>query len=291
MALELNVSFALRLHAFGLRRLMDPSWSGGELYDRLKAYMRRKSYAEPKDVLYKTLEQGVLWLLGCWLFDEFTSDEYLLEEVSGEARVWHAEDLVEMLSSSGTPPEVLAEIQGLLEAVSRCYDEDEPAYWELIDDEEELVEPLIGAYRTVRESSEEVFALAQAAYASKYADRVFHDRELCAYISELMLAIGIDGGIDEGPPVAWVDREYWPVWAKRALLARERGKCANCGADLTQELDGDPQIDHIVALARGGTNDLVNLQYYCADCNRRKSANEEPVRSSIPPYISRRLGG
>ena len=290
MSFEINVPFALRLHAFGLRRLMDPAWSGGELYDRLKAYMRRKSHAEPKDLLYKTLDQGVLWLLGCWLFDEFASDEYLREGVSGEARVWHAEDLVEMLSSSGTPREVLAEIQGLLEVVDNCYEEDESAYWGLIVDEEQFVEPLVGVYKAVHESSEDILAAARAAYASNYADRVFHDRELCAYISELTLAIGIDGGIDDGPPVAWVDREYWPAWAKRALMARERGKCAWCGVDFTQELDGDPQIDHIVALARGGTNDLVNLQYYCADCNRRKSANEEPVKSSIPPYISRRLG-
>lgn len=34
-----------------------------------------------------------------------------------------------------------------------------------------------------------------------------------------------------------------------------------------------PTIDHIVALANGGTNDASNLRVVCNSCNARKSDN------------------
>ena len=53
------------------------------------------------------------------------------------------------------------------------------------------------------------------------------------------------------------------------------------------ELNADPHIDHIVPLARGGTNDLVNLQLLCAECNQKKYTNDIDVDSSIPEYVRR----
>ena len=33
------------------------------------------------------------------------------------------------------------------------------------------------------------------------------------------------------------------------------------------------EIDHVVPLARGGSNRLENLQLLCRDCNRRKDVD------------------
>ena len=33
------------------------------------------------------------------------------------------------------------------------------------------------------------------------------------------------------------------------------------------------EIDHVVPLARGGSNRLENLQLLCQDCNRRKGVD------------------
>lgn len=61
-------------------------------------------------------------------------------------------------------------------------------------------------------------------------------------------------------------------WAARGrrlrplVIARDGARCNECGA--TDSLE----IDHIVALARGGTNDIDNLQVLCKPCNRSKGA-------------------
>ena len=48
---------------------------------------------------------------------------------------------------------------------------------------------------------------------------------------------------------------------------RSRAKCEQCGTDTAPM-----EIDHIIPLSRGGTNDEANLQLLCRPCNRRKAA-------------------
>jgi 5-methylcytosine-specific restriction endonuclease McrA len=52
------------------------------------------------------------------------------------------------------------------------------------------------------------------------------------------------------------------------ILERDNYTCQNCGAT-----DPPLEIDHIVAIARGGTNDLSNLRTLCRSCNRQKGPN------------------
>jgi len=56
-----------------------------------------------------------------------------------------------------------------------------------------------------------------------------------------------------------------------ALHKLQRGFCAACKVKLQAF-----HVDHIVALARGGTNDRLNLQLLCPPCNLRKGA-KHPV--------------
>jgi 5-methylcytosine-specific restriction endonuclease McrA len=59
----------------------------------------------------------------------------------------------------------------------------------------------------------------------------------------------------------------------------QHGKCAYCH----KTLNGREQIDHIVAIANGGSNGRKNLQILCPECNVRKS-NRDPL------VFSRMLG-
>ncbi|MBK7922175.1 MAG: HNH endonuclease [Gemmatimonadetes bacterium] len=72
------------------------------------------------------------------------------------------------------------------------------------------------------------------------------------------------------------------------LHSRDRGKCSLCQKDLDHELQSDPHIDHLVPLARGGCNDIVNLQQLCSQCNLAKGPLEVECLSSVPGYIRRR---
>lgn len=57
------------------------------------------------------------------------------------------------------------------------------------------------------------------------------------------------------------------------LLAAQKCRCANCLVSIRDGYD----IDHVVPLARGGSNDIRNIQLLCGLCNRRKAAKDPIV--------------
>lgn len=54
----------------------------------------------------------------------------------------------------------------------------------------------------------------------------------------------------------------------KALFLRQRGLCAVCRCDITDKYDRD----HIVPLARGGDNTILNIQLLCPSCNGQKGS-------------------
>lgn len=57
------------------------------------------------------------------------------------------------------------------------------------------------------------------------------------------------------------------------LFKKQRGKCAGCRVSIA----GGYHRDHIVALAKGGTNDIGNIQLLCGPCNHDKNAKDPIV--------------
>jgi 5-methylcytosine-specific restriction enzyme A len=55
-----------------------------------------------------------------------------------------------------------------------------------------------------------------------------------------------------------------PQSARTYVLQRDRHQCRQCGTSTSLE------VDHIIPLAVGGSNDLSNLQVLCGPCNRQK---------------------
>ena len=56
-------------------------------------------------------------------------------------------------------------------------------------------------------------------------------------------------------------------WLK--LMLEHGGRCAYCGGS------GPLQVDHRIALSRGGTHDITNILPACRSCNTRKGAMSE----------------
>lgn len=102
---------------------------------------------------------------------------------------------------------------------------------------------------------------ARQAFELMFADRMLM-RAFSTKVSKIILSENLK-----------IERCSFPKWLKDALFNREKGRCTLCGSDLTQLLavDNAPQIDHIVPISIGGTNDPTNLQLICAACNRKKS--------------------
>jgi hypothetical protein len=60
-------------------------------------------------------------------------------------------------------------------------------------------------------------------------------------------------------------REPIPSAVRRAVWQRDNGRCAQCGSRERLE------FDHIVPIARGGSNTERNIELLCESCNRQKS--------------------
>lgn len=78
----------------------------------------------------------------------------------------------------------------------------------------------------------------------------------------------------------------WNTWVKNAIRHRDKDECIFCGKDLTaiKNNSKQPEIDHIVSLNEGGSNDITNLQYTCNECNNQKSDSTKTSKIYIPYY-------
>lgn len=64
-----------------------------------------------------------------------------------------------------------------------------------------------------------------------------------------------------------------PLEVRKYVFERDRYQCKSCGKT---NLETNLNIDHIVALARGGQNDISNLQTLCDTCNQQKKHHFDP---------------
>ncbi len=63
-------------------------------------------------------------------------------------------------------------------------------------------------------------------------------------------------------------RKFLSFKIRKAILERDNYKCIICG---TTNRNSKLEIDHIIPIIRGGTNDFDNLCTLCIECNRGKS--------------------
>jgi len=80
-----------------------------------------------------------------------------------------------------------------------------------------------------------------------------------------LLTPGIRGW-PEAPERPGQKRRKMSLRRAMRIFERDGYSCKRCGSQT------DLQVDHIVALANGGTEDDGNLQTLCGPCNRRKGA-------------------
>ena len=92
---------------------------------------------------------------------------------------------------------------------------------------------------------------------------------------------GHRGGRRLGPA-----RERAPESVRSDLFAVQRGICPGCGLYLPHYLRFE--VDHIVALAEGGTPEQRNLQLLCGYCNRVKGTKG---KGRVPAEAGRAAGG
>lgn len=68
-----------------------------------------------------------------------------------------------------------------------------------------------------------------------------------------------------------VGRQPIPRKLRHEVFQRDGYRCRECGAT---NKESRLHVDHIKPVAKGGTNDLSNLQTLCEECNRAKYTDE-----------------
>ncbi len=81
-----------------------------------------------------------------------------------------------------------------------------------------------------------------------------------------------------GSPLGKPTYELVPLQPKVrfAVLNRDGFSCRYCGRSAP---DVDLHVDHVIPVARGGTNDLDNLVTACADCNLGKGVTVPDIEA------------
>lgn len=259
------------------------------LFDRVKRHARHRQ--EPY-LLHDFYSNGLLFHIGLWLYDEYVNLDHRFEVQDCEDLSWYLADLVEFLIEGGVSEKEkwLGRTRKVTNYFESLYDldlESEANYYKKLGSARDLLHQL---HNKITKSNEVAIAKMAPIYAANYADRVFHDRQLCAFISKLIVTIGFDGThADDDRPRQWVVRKSPPQWVRKSIYSRDRGACAICSKNMSVELEANDHIDHIVPLSQGGFNDLVNLQLLCQTCNLKKQGREKDVTNSVPPYITRRI--
>ena len=103
-------------------------------------------------------------------------------------------------------------------------------------------------------------------------------------IGVLSLLVKLSGASSYQPPPGVASttgvptpRTPIPAWMKREVRLRAHNKCQMCGVG-AEERGVIMHIDHIVPLAKGGKNELDNLQLLCGKCNLKKGAKDTEYR-------------
>jgi hypothetical protein len=72
------------------------------------------------------------------------------------------------------------------------------------------------------------------------------------------------------------------------VIERDRHRCVLCGRSPAMELGVELEVDHIVPVCRGGTNEESNLRTLCRECNRGKAGRMDIGDGAGPEHRSRR---
>lgn len=88
----------------------------------------------------------------------------------------------------------------------------------------------------------------------------------------------------EQKPRTASSRRPFSVQGRFDILMRDGFRCRYCGRCAP---DVELEIDHIIAVANGGTNDPSNLAVACSDCNAGKGRKRLPEVDRLPVRLPR----
>lgn len=126
----------------------------------------------------------------------------------------------------------------------------------------------------------------------KMADEVFHilfpNRNFLLEFNKLLYNTLNDVNIPKNrlTKKGTIKRINIPIWVRKAVFHRDKGRCVYCNTDLTNIYNTliNSNYDHMVPLDLMGVNDPCNIQLTCERCNKRKSNKEGSTGNRYIPW-------
>ena len=121
------------------------------------------------------------------------------------------------------------------------------------------------------------------------------DRALTVLVEQLETARCAAARRPRARPRATTTRRHVPASVRRAVWARDAGRCAFVGADGRCRETGWLELHHVVPFARGGPTMVENLELRCRAHNAYEAEREfgarVPVHSGRAPRATATLSG
>ena len=138
------------------------------------------------------------------------------------------------------------------------------------------------------ERSEKAFSNLFKKMAEEVFYILFSNRNFLLKFNELLYNTLMDTNIpmDRLTNKGTIKRINIPVWVRKAVFHRDKGRCVYCNTDLTNIYNTliNSNFDHMVPLDLMGVNDPCNIQLTCEKCNKRKSNKEGSTGNSYFPW-------
>lgn len=81
------------------------------------------------------------------------------------------------------------------------------------------------------------------------------------------------------------NRESISAKLRRAVFLRDGFKCQECGAFPSEQKDVFLEVDHVIPVANGGSNNINNLQTLCSVCNAGKGTDPAAPTCTVPGHM------
>ena len=140
-----------------------------------------------------------------------------------------------------------------------------------------LMKNMIKRDNIIQDNNDQIRILHEKILSEKTKENQKLQQELQsarATIKDLKLQIGY-------PTNGKTCRRHLPKQHRRNIIESQQNKCNTCSSELSDYYE----IDHIIAMQFGGTDELNNLQALCCECHARKSRTENKKRQQIKDAI------
>ncbi len=263
----------LRLHSLLMSNIFDFNFMGSDFYDTIKTAIKNNKNNKP--LLVGVKKYGVVFFIAKATFETYLeSEDPSLHYIPYNCNEGILSDidlligLIEYHNLNEYKP--YKKLISFLKKIDSKYETNENFYFGFLDRHQHLIKNMfISACYYL---SNQIAPLKES-YLCSLVNRILFDREMCKFITQRLMESGYskyDFDKHNGRP----GRNS--PWVKELLNKRDT-KCALCGKNTAKT------IDHIIPLANGGFNDVINFQLTCPKCNQEKGCGYD-CNTSYPSF-------